>query len=229
MVKYQTRRLDRVYSALSDATRRLIFEQLATQEMSVSELAAPFEVSLPAISRHLRVLEAAGLLAREKQGRIIRCRRLAAPLQSAGEWIVSYRTFWESRFDALERYLREERKEEARRVETGSRYRKISVRRQDHRAESRSPSRLVTLDSTFSALADATRRKILGRLRSGALAVTELAEPFPVSLPAISKHLRVLENAGLLRREKEGRVQFCRLIANPLQEAADWIARHARS
>ena len=107
MVKYSTPHLNRVYRALADATRRSIVERLAAQEMPVSELAGPFRVSLPAISKHLRVLENAGLLARERQGRVMKCRLIASPLQSAGEWLASYGAFWQSRFEALEEFILE--------------------------------------------------------------------------------------------------------------------------
>jgi len=85
-----------------------------------------------------------------------------------------------------------------------------------------------TLDATFAALADPTRRALLARLARGACSVTELAAPFAVSLPAVSKHLRVLENAGLLARAKDGRVRRCGLVAGPMKVAADWIARYQR-
>lgn len=86
----------------------------------------------------------------------------------------------------------------------------------------------ATLDATFGALADPTRRAILDRLTIGESSVTGLAEPFSVSLPAISKQLRVLEKAGLLTQEKDGRVRRCRLDAGPMKEAADWITRYQR-
>jgi len=82
------------------------------------------------------------------------------------------------------------------------------------------------LDATFSALADPTRRAILARLAHGELSVSELAAPFDVSLPAISKHLRVLERAGLLAGQKDGRVYRCRLAARPLEQAAEWIGHY---
>jgi len=84
------------------------------------------------------------------------------------------------------------------------------------------------LDNTFAALADPTRRAILSRLALGEANVTELAEPFAISLPAISKHLRVLEQAGLLERRKEGRTHQCSLRTEPLGEAAEWIAQARR-
>jgi DNA-binding transcriptional ArsR family regulator len=82
------------------------------------------------------------------------------------------------------------------------------------------------LDLTFGALADPTRRAILARLALGESTVGDLAEPFRVSRPAISKHLRVLERAGLVRREREGRVSRCELDAEAMREAADWIERY---
>jgi DNA-binding transcriptional ArsR family regulator len=85
-----------------------------------------------------------------------------------------------------------------------------------------------SLDAVFSALADPTRREIVKRLSGGKVSVSELAEPFEMSLPAVSKHLGVLEDAGLVSREKEGRVRQCRLKAEPMQEALDWIAHYGR-
>jgi DNA-binding transcriptional ArsR family regulator len=82
------------------------------------------------------------------------------------------------------------------------------------------------LDLTFGALADPTRRAILARLALGESTVGDLAEPFRVSRPAISKHLRVLERAGLVRREREGRVSRCELDADAMRDAADWIERY---
>ena len=84
------------------------------------------------------------------------------------------------------------------------------------------------LDATFGALADPTRRAILNRLRSGEASVTELAEPFAMSLPAVSKHLRVLENAGLIVRGREAQWRPCRLEAGPLKNAAAWIDEYRR-
>lgn len=82
------------------------------------------------------------------------------------------------------------------------------------------------LNQAFGALADPTRRAILARLALGEARVTELAEPFDISLPAVSKHLKILEEAGLLKRRREGRVHHCRLDPRPLGTAADWIAHH---
>jgi DNA-binding transcriptional ArsR family regulator len=86
-----------------------------------------------------------------------------------------------------------------------------------------SPDRLST---TFSALADSTRRAILARLISGEASVTELAEPFEMSLPAVSKHLKVLEHAGLIKRGREAQWRPCRLDAGPLKDAAEWLEHY---
>jgi DNA-binding transcriptional ArsR family regulator len=84
------------------------------------------------------------------------------------------------------------------------------------------------LDDTFAALADPTRRAILARLTAGAASVTELAEPFEMSLPAVSKHLKVLERAGLITRGREAQWRPCRLEADPLKEVADWVEGYRR-
>lgn len=98
--------LDRTFSALADPTRRAILTRLAHGETSVSDLAKPFSVSLPAISRHLRVLEHAGLLERRKLGRVHHCRLRAAPLRQATHWMEHYRAFWEQQLDGLAAYLK---------------------------------------------------------------------------------------------------------------------------
>jgi DNA-binding transcriptional ArsR family regulator len=82
------------------------------------------------------------------------------------------------------------------------------------------------LSATFAALADPTRRAILARLVSGKCSVTELAEPFDMSMPAVSKHLRVLERAGLIARGREAQWRPCRLEAGPLKDVADWAERY---
>lgn len=82
-----------------------------------------------------------------------------------------------------------------------------------------------TLDGTFGALADPTRRRIMQRLREGEASVSQLAEPFGMSLPAISKHVAVLEEAGLLFKRREGRVSYCTLATNPLREIDGWLGR----
>lgn len=85
-----------------------------------------------------------------------------------------------------------------------------------------------TLSTTFAALADPTRRAILARLATGEKNVTELAEPFAMSLPAISKHLKVLERAGLIERRREAQWRPCRLEAAPLKDASEWIEEYRR-
>jgi DNA-binding transcriptional ArsR family regulator len=95
--------LDKVFSALADPTRREILVALAEGDRSVSELAEPFDVSLPAVSKHLSVLERAGLITREREGRVRRCRLDPEPLAGALEWIAQYGRFWEESFDSLER------------------------------------------------------------------------------------------------------------------------------
>ena len=86
----------------------------------------------------------------------------------------------------------------------------------------------VVLDKTFAALGDATRRAILGRLAGGEARLSDLAEPFDMSQTAVSKHVRVLSDAGLVSVEKRGRVRFCRLKDDGLREAAGWIEDHRR-
>lgn len=105
MVNSPPQPLDLVFSALSDPTRRAILERLARSEASVTELAAPFEMSLPAISKHLRILENAGLIAREKEGRVHHMRLSAAAMKDAAEWLAHYRRFWDDQFDNLADYL----------------------------------------------------------------------------------------------------------------------------
>lgn len=113
MVKHEDAQLDSTFAALSDPTRRGILAQLALGETSVSELAAPYEMSLPAVSKHLRVLEHAGLVTRKKNGRVHRCRLVAEPMKDAAKWIEHYRNFWEAQFDALEKFLDESMKLES--------------------------------------------------------------------------------------------------------------------
>jgi DNA-binding transcriptional ArsR family regulator len=107
MVKQSPASLDAVFSALADPTRRQIVKRLSAGDASVSELAEPFEMSLPAVSKHLGVLEDAGLLTREKEGRVRHCRLVPEPMQEALEWIARYGRFWEQQFDSLAQYLSE--------------------------------------------------------------------------------------------------------------------------
>lgn len=98
-------RLDRTFGALADSTRRAILARLAQGDASVGELAQPFRVSRPAISKHLRVLERAGLVRRTREGRVSRCELEAVAMREAAEWVDRYRAFWEGRLDALARYV----------------------------------------------------------------------------------------------------------------------------
>ncbi len=110
MVNYRTEPvpepgLDAVFGALADPTRRAIVARLARGPASVGDLAGPFAMSLPAVSKHLKVLERAGLLARRRDGRIHRCRLKSHVLSEAAAWIDRTRAFWEGRFDSLAHYL----------------------------------------------------------------------------------------------------------------------------
>lgn len=106
--------LSTTFAALADPTRRAILARLASGECSVTELAAPFEMSMPAISKHLRVLERAGLVARGREAQWRPCRLRPAPLKDVAEWIERYRATWEQRFDRLENYLQDMKAKEKR-------------------------------------------------------------------------------------------------------------------
>jgi len=99
--------LSTTFAALADPTRRAILAHLASGEATVSELAEPFEMSGPAISKHLKVLEHAGLISRGRQAQWRPCRLKADPLKAAADWLEEYRRFWEESFDRLDDYLRE--------------------------------------------------------------------------------------------------------------------------
>ena len=99
--------LSTTLSALADPTRRAILARLASGEATVTELAEPFAMSLPAVSKHLKVLQRAGLIARGREAQWRPCRLEAAPLKDAAEWIEHYRRFWEESFDRLDDYLSE--------------------------------------------------------------------------------------------------------------------------
>jgi DNA-binding transcriptional ArsR family regulator len=105
MLNHQTAKLDRVFQALADPGRRAMVARLSRGPASVSELAEPLDMSLPAVMQHLQVLEASGLVKSEKAGRIRTCRIEAAALKRAEDWIAGRRAIWERRFDALEAYL----------------------------------------------------------------------------------------------------------------------------
>lgn len=102
--------LDATFAALSDPTRRGILEQLSRGQTNVTDLARPYRMSLPAISKHLRVLERAGLIVRSRQGREHRLRVDPKPIRRARDWIALYAEFWEQQFDALDQYLEEAQK-----------------------------------------------------------------------------------------------------------------------
>jgi DNA-binding transcriptional ArsR family regulator len=99
--------LSETFAALADPTRRAILARLALGETSVTELAEPFAMSLPAVSKHLKVLERAGLIARGREAQWRPCRLEPAPLKEVDDWVEHYRTFWEQSFDRLDDYLRE--------------------------------------------------------------------------------------------------------------------------
>jgi DNA-binding transcriptional ArsR family regulator len=97
--------LSATFAALADPTRRAILARLSAGEASVTELAAPFEMSLPAVTKHLKVLERAGLITRGKQAQWRPCRLEASPLRGVADWVEPYRRFWDERLDRLEDYL----------------------------------------------------------------------------------------------------------------------------
>jgi DNA-binding transcriptional ArsR family regulator len=98
-------RLDAVFHALADRTRRALLARLAVRPGKITELAKPFDMSLPAVSRHIRVLEDAGLVARNVDGRVHECSLAAAPLKTVEAWLIYYRRFWQGNLEALERYI----------------------------------------------------------------------------------------------------------------------------
>jgi DNA-binding transcriptional ArsR family regulator len=99
-------RLTRTFAALADPTRRAILGRLTRGQASVNELAAPFRMSLPGVSKHLRVLERAGLITRGRHAQWRPCRLKAAPLKDVADWVEDYRRFWEGNLDRLDEYLR---------------------------------------------------------------------------------------------------------------------------
>jgi len=105
MVKYSSRTLDRTFAALADPTRRQILAHLAQGDRRVTDLAKPHDMSLPAVSKHLRVLESAGLLRRRRYGRVHEMQLSAEPLKKAAQWVEEYRKFWEGSLDRLAAYL----------------------------------------------------------------------------------------------------------------------------
>ena len=112
MVKYNADSIDKTLSALSDPTRRAIVERLATGNYSVLQIARPFEMSLPAVSKHLKILEKAGLVNREVKGRVHTFSLVVGPMKNAVDWLNKYRVFWEGQFDALSQYLNNQKEKE---------------------------------------------------------------------------------------------------------------------
>jgi len=108
MVEHDSHTLDTIFHALGDATRRAMLGELAAGERTVSELAEPFAISLAAVSKHIKVLESAGLVRRDVRGRTHVCSLDPVPLMSADQWLGVYRRFWSGRLDTLERILRAE-------------------------------------------------------------------------------------------------------------------------
>jgi DNA-binding transcriptional ArsR family regulator len=104
--------LSTTFAALADPTRRAILARLASGEASVTELAQPFEMSLPAVSKHLKVLERAGLIARGREAQWRPCRIEAGPLKNVADWVEEYRNIWEQRLDRLDAYLSELKKQQ---------------------------------------------------------------------------------------------------------------------
>ena len=111
MVKYSSANLDRTFAALADPTRRRILAHLARGDKRVTHLARPYAMSLPAVSKHLRVLEKAGLLRRRRYGRVHEMQLEAKPLKQAAQWVEEYRKFWEGSLDRLADYLEKTNKE----------------------------------------------------------------------------------------------------------------------
>jgi DNA-binding transcriptional ArsR family regulator len=108
--------LSATFAALADPTRRAILARLVSGQASVTQLAEPFEMSMPAISKHLKVLEHAGLIVRGREAQWRPCRLEAAPLKNVADWVEHYRRFWEQSFDRLDDYLRELKKKERKHV-----------------------------------------------------------------------------------------------------------------
>jgi DNA-binding transcriptional ArsR family regulator len=111
MVELQTSNLDSVFHALGDRTRRLMLQELANGERTISQLAEPHEMSLAAASKHIKTLEVAGLIRREVKGRVHTCHLEPGPLANAHEWINFYERFWLGKLDVLEKLLRDEQAE----------------------------------------------------------------------------------------------------------------------
>lgn len=144
MVHSRNQQLDETFYALSDPTRREMLARMAGGERSVAELAEPFEMSAPAISKHLRVLERAGLLKQEKEGRVRMCHLVAQPLKEAADWVEQYRQFWDVRLDRLEEYLEElqqpEQATNKRAVQSASEKKRVANKRSAKKKQNRKSS-----------------------------------------------------------------------------------------
>ncbi len=110
MVNYDEQQLNQIFSALSDPTRRAMLLRLTDEAMSVADLSKPFNITKSAITKHLKVLENSGLLSRNIEGRVHRCRLEPKPLAVISEWVSFYERFWNNKLDALDAYLAEENK-----------------------------------------------------------------------------------------------------------------------
>ena len=111
MVKYTSGSIDATLSALADPTRRAIIERLEFSKCSVLEIAEPFQISLPAISKHLKVLESAGLIKRQKEGTTHIIKLIAEPMKNAAEWLNHYSIFWEGQLESFSKYINNKNKE----------------------------------------------------------------------------------------------------------------------
>jgi len=119
-------KLSTTFAALADPTRRAILARLSTGAASVQELATPFKMSLPGVSKHLKVLEHAGLITRSREAQWRPCQLKARPLKDAADWLEQYRTFWEQRLDRLDKYLQELKQQEKQKEATNGRRKRNS-------------------------------------------------------------------------------------------------------
>jgi DNA-binding transcriptional ArsR family regulator len=129
--------LSSTFAALADPTRRAILARLASGEASVTELAEPFDMSMPAISKHLKVLERAGVISRGRDAQWRPCRLSAAPLKDVAEWVGNYRRFWEESFNRLDDYLVELKKTELKSAELKAELKKEKNHARQHRKQSK--------------------------------------------------------------------------------------------
>ena len=108
MVEYRSNRLDHVFHALADPTRRAVLRELTRGRRSVGQLAEPFPMSFAAVTKHIQVLEKAGLVRKVRQGKFVQCRLQGQPLRLASDWIEQQRVYWQTQLDGLERFLDED-------------------------------------------------------------------------------------------------------------------------